>query len=112
MSPASVISRPEDHQLRKVKSDFAAPTMKCAMSDTVKAITRPVVPPTKKKGITGMIAPIPVLVRPAIPAVQGFPPFCMPPNSSEINVFNMASLLRASFVTKSSASAFVSPFSW
>ena len=35
MTPAAVISRPAPHQLRSVTSDFAAPTRKCATSDTI-----------------------------------------------------------------------------
>jgi len=44
---------------------FAAPTAKCATSDTTAAITTPAVPDTKKNGSTGMIAPTAVEMPPA-----------------------------------------------
>src|SRR5437899_1068366 len=37
MTPAIVISSPDDHQLRSVNRDLAAPTMKCATRETIAA---------------------------------------------------------------------------
>src|SRR5437867_2118646 len=70
MTPATVISNPDDHQLRSVNSDLAAPTAKWAISDRAKATTTAVKPPRKKKGITGIMAPTPVLRKPAKAAAR------------------------------------------
>src|SRR5262249_42392180 len=48
MIPATVISSPEAHQLRSVKSDFATPTRKCAISEITAAHTSAGVPLRKK----------------------------------------------------------------
>src|SRR5690349_10181104 len=82
ITPASVISRPADHLLRSVKSDFAAPTRKWATSETMKATTTPVVPRRKKKGITGTIAPTNVLMPAASADCTGSAPPSAPPSSS------------------------------
>src|ERR1700691_3414019 len=56
-APTTVISRPEAHQDRTVMRDLAAPTAKCAASETMAAAMTAGMPCRKKKGMTGMIAP-------------------------------------------------------
>src|SRR3989441_11698372 len=111
ITPATVISNPEDHQLRRVNSDLAAPTTKCATSETTAAHSTAGVPLRKKKGRTGTNAPKAVLTPAAMAAWTGFPPVLTPPISSFVSVRSMASGSRARFSANSSASAFSSPFS-
>src|SRR5690349_17930050 len=82
VAPPTVISSPEAHQLRNVKSDLAAPTRKWATSDTTAAQMTPGVPPSQKNGSTGMRAPTPVLTPAASAACAGCPPALTPPSSS------------------------------
>jgi hypothetical protein len=111
ITPAAVISSPDDHQLRSVKSDLAAPTKKCATSDTAAAQMTAGVPLSQKNGRTGMIAPSPVLTPAAIAACTGFPPVLTPPSSSLTSVCSMASGLPTSRRANSSAAVFSKPFS-
>jgi hypothetical protein len=71
ITPASVISRPADHQVRNVTSDFAAPTRKWATSDTAAASMIAAVAVVNMNGITGTIAPSPVETPAAIAACRG-----------------------------------------
>src|SRR2546428_13713003 len=74
ITPATVISNPEDHQLRRVNSDLAAPTTKCATNETTAAHSTAGGPPRKKKGRTGTKAPKPLLTPPGKAALNGFRP--------------------------------------
>src|SRR2546423_15118918 len=73
ITPASVISRPADHQLRSVTSDLAAPTRKCAIKETIAAAMIAPDPVAKMNGITGMIAPAAVLSPAAMAAWVALP---------------------------------------
>ena len=70
-APTNVISEPLLHQKRTVMSDLAAPTAKCAARDTMAETITPVYPLRKKKGNTGMKAPIAVERAPETAAVHG-----------------------------------------
>src|SRR5450755_1683185 len=72
-TPARVISRPEDHHVRSVTRDLAAPTRKWATSEITAAATMATVPVVNMNGITGMIAPRPVLMPAAAEAWTGSP---------------------------------------
>src|SRR2546428_11228267 len=91
ITPATVISNPEDHQLRRVNSDLAAPTTKCATSETTAAHSTAGGPLRKKKGRTGTNAPKPVLTPAAVAAWTGFPPGLPPPLSSCVRRPSLAS---------------------
>ena len=70
-APIQVISNPLDHQDRIVMSDFAAPTAKCARSETKAARITAGTPLRKKKGITGINAPTAVDSAPEIAEMIG-----------------------------------------
>src|SRR3981189_3183220 len=90
-TPASVISRPADHQLRSVKRDLAAPTRKWATRETAAATTTPVVPLRKKKGRTGTMAPRKVLMPAAKADWTGCPPDSLaPPTSPAAGTLSLA----------------------
>src|SRR2546428_12777149 len=95
ITPATVISNPEDHQLRRVNSDLAAPTTKCATSETTAAHSTAGGPLRKKKGRAGTNAPQPVLTPAAMAARTGVPPVLTPPISSFVGGRRMASGSRA-----------------
>src|SRR3984885_15878485 len=71
-APTTVISKPEDHHERTVMRDLAAPTAKCAASDTTAAAITAGIPCKKKKGMTGMIAPTAVDNAPELAETSGF----------------------------------------
>jgi hypothetical protein len=60
ITPASVISSPEDHNDLSVTRDFAAPTRKWATSEATGAAAIAAVRDVIMNGITGTIAPRPV----------------------------------------------------
>ncbi len=66
MMPAALISRPADHHVRSVSSDFAAATRKWATSEIAAATRIATVPVVNMNGITGTIAPSPVETPAAI----------------------------------------------
>src|ERR1700691_4668258 len=70
-APTTVISRPEDHQERTVMRDLAAPTAKCAASETMAAAMTAGVPCQQKKGMTGMMAPTAVDKAPELAETRG-----------------------------------------
>src|SRR3989442_4191286 len=84
ITPATVISNPEDHQLRRVNSDLAAPTTKCATSETTAAHSTAGVPLRKKEGGTGTNAPQPVLTPAGSSPCTGVPPGLSSPVSSRL----------------------------
>src|SRR6185437_10778601 len=91
-----------DHHDRSVTSDFAAPTRKCAISETIAAATIAFVPVQKMNGITGMIAPTPVLRPAAMEACTGSPGCSLTPNSSVDSALSIASGSRDSRSASSS----------
>ena len=111
MTPASVISSPADHHVRSVKSDFDAPTRKCATRETIAAVITPVEPRSQKNGITGTIAPMNVLTPAAIADCTGFPAVSSPPSSSGACTLSSASGLPDSCSARRSAISLSMPLS-
>src|SRR5260370_41598015 len=71
-APIQVISNPLLHHDRIVIRDFAAPTAKCAASETIAATITAGIPVIKKNGMIGIKAPTAVDKAPETAATIGF----------------------------------------
>ncbi len=112
-APTTVISKPEDHQDRTVMRLLAAPTAKCAASETIAAAMTAGTPCRKKNGMMGMIAPTAVESAPELAETSGFDSASSEaPSRSPASARSICSGSRAMWSTTWKASSSGKPFTW